>query len=315
MAAYIKPVNSASLTRGEWLEWRRGGIGGSDIGAIAGLNPFRGAFDVYIDKTIGRPDDSSANGAIYWGTVLEPVVAKEFEKQTGKQVRRCNYILQSRKSAFAFADVDRMVVGENAGLECKTTCAFNYREWENGEVPASYIAQCQWYMYVTGCERWYIACLIGGQNFVRHTIERDDELISMLVGIGREFWKNNVLAGVPPEPDASRTCCDYIKNRFAADSGGSVLLTGELAKAAEEIVEIKKQEKLLKERRTCLENKVKLYMGGAARGECARLETTWKTQRGAPRLDVEALVRDYGIDNIRDYYTETKIRKFDIKET
>lgn len=313
MAEYIKLVNTAGLSREEWLCRRREGIGGSDIAAVAGLSPFRGAFDVYTDK-IGLPKPDEENNAMYWGTVLEPIVAKEFERQTGKTVRRCNYTLQSTKTPFAFADVDRMINGENAGLECKTTNAFMAKEWENDEVPAAYICQCQWYMYVTGCEKWYIACLIGGQRFVHSVIERDSELISLLVEKAADFWENNVLKKVPPSANASSSCCEYIKQRYSTDNGSFVPMTSTIANAAAEVFKTKQREKELHSYRTGLENQIKLYMGEAQRGCCEKYETIWKTQNGPARLDIEALVKDYNIQDINDYYTPTTVRKFSVKE-
>jgi len=34
-----------------WLKQRQKGIGGSDVGAILGLNKYKSAFQVYLDKT------------------------------------------------------------------------------------------------------------------------------------------------------------------------------------------------------------------------------------------------------------------------
>ena len=39
-------ASTASMSREDWLAHRLDGIGGSDIGAILGLNPWRSALDV-----------------------------------------------------------------------------------------------------------------------------------------------------------------------------------------------------------------------------------------------------------------------------
>ena len=96
MNACVKVVNVNSISHDEWLKYRKDGIGGSDIGAIVGMNPYRGAFDVFVDKTTDESPDISDRDPVYWGTVLEPIVAKEFEKRSGKKVRRCNFILRTR---------------------------------------------------------------------------------------------------------------------------------------------------------------------------------------------------------------------------
>lgn len=315
MKAYTTVKKTSGMTRSEWLRVRRGGIGGSDIGSIAGANKFSSAYDVFMNKVHGYDKDLSENEAVYWGTVLEEVVAQEFCKRTGKRVKRLNAVLASNETPYAYANVDRMVVGENAGLECKTTNAFSGDEWEDGEVPSSYLCQCQWYMYVMGCDYWYIACLIGGQRFTYRRIDRDDELISILLACAKDFWENNVLKKLPPAPDASRACTEHIKERYPNDNGETVIMTQDIRNAADELCDIKRQEKHIKERRTELENQIKQYMGEAQRSVCEKYEVTWKTQRGASRLDVAALAADYDITDLSEYYLPAApVRKFIIKE-
>lgn len=315
MKAYRIVKSTSGISREEWLEVRRGGLGGSDIGAIVGVNKYSSAYEVFMTKVNAYDKDLSENEAVYWGTVLEDVVAREFSKRTGKRVKHLNAVLASRETPYAYANVDRMIVGENAGLECKTTNAFSCDNWKENEIPSSYLCQCQWYMYVMGCDYWYIACLIGGQHFTYQRIDRDDELISLLLASAKEFWENNILAKEPPAPDASRSCTEYIREHYAEDNGCTVILTSDIAAAADELFEVKQQEKCIKERRTELENKIKQYMGEAQRGECKKYEILWKTQRGAAKLNVAALAEDYGIADLSNYYLPAApVRKFILKE-
>lgn len=312
--SYTKLTSTLDISRDEWLMFRKKGIGGSDIGAIMGVNPWSSAFNVFVDKTTDYTNDLSNNDAIYWGTVLEDVVAKEFTKRTGKKVARLNAILKSDETPFAFADIDRRIVGENAGLECKTTNAFNSDEWKDDEVPASYICQCQWYMYVTGFEKWYIACLIGGQKFVYKEIQRDDELILYMLERATEFWNNNILKNVAPAVDGSNSCTDYLKNEYPKDNGETVILSSDYITFADELIRIKEQEKNLKKQKTDLENKLKQYLGEAQCGQSERFTITWKTQNAAPKLDKEALAKDIGAEALSRYYIPQTLRKFNIKE-
>ncbi|MFX8004365.1 lambda-exonuclease family protein, partial [Acinetobacter baumannii] len=120
--------------------------------------------------------------AAYFGTMLEDLVAKEFERRSGKKVRRKNAMLKHPEHPFIMANIDRMIVGEKAILECKTTSAYNAKEWESEEIPDSYIIQVQHYLGVLGPEyqKAYFAVLIGGNKFVWKEIERDDELIEII---------------------------------------------------------------------------------------------------------------------------------------
>lgn len=315
MTLFCKKIaNTLNMPHEEWVKLRKGGIGGSDIGAIMGINPYSSSFNVFIDKTTDYVKDLSDNEAVYWGTTLEDIVAKKFEKRTGKKVARLNAILQSKETSFAYANIDRRIVGEDAGLECKTTNAFNANEWKDGEVPASYICQCQWYMYVTGFKKWYIACLIGGQNFVQYTLERDDELIRYMLERASEFWNNNVLKNEAPLADGSANCTEYLKEKFPEDNGESVMFTSDYIAYVEQLAEIKKQEKELKNQKTDLENRLKQYMGEAQTGTCEKYTVSWKTQNSAPKLDKKRLAEDIGAEFLAQYYTPTTVRRFSIKE-
>ena len=43
-------VDISTLTREQWLAFRRLGIGGSDVAAIMGISPFATSRDLYYDK-------------------------------------------------------------------------------------------------------------------------------------------------------------------------------------------------------------------------------------------------------------------------
>lgn len=177
MRAWNVFAKTKDMPKAEWLRLRRNGIGGSDAAAIMGLSPWRTAMDVWLEKT-GEftEDESQDNEKMYWGTALEDVVAREFMTRTGLKVRRRNAILQHRKHHFMIANVDRLVIGHKAGLECKTTGQYSADDWTMG-VPDYYIPQVQHYMAVTGYDTWYVAVLIGGQEYKHYEVPRDDGFI------------------------------------------------------------------------------------------------------------------------------------------
>lgn len=110
-----KLVSTLNMEKTEWLRYRKRGIGGSDAGAVCGLNPYRSAIEVYQDKISENIEDID-NEAMRQGRELEEYVAKRFMEESGKKVRRANAMYYDEKNPFMFADVDRMIVGENAGL-------------------------------------------------------------------------------------------------------------------------------------------------------------------------------------------------------
>ena len=137
--------------RESWLRERRRGIGDrSDIGAILGLSRWRSPLDVYLDK-IGEAEEQESSDAMYWGTVLEGIVADEYARRTGKKVRKINAILACEGEPWRRASVDRLVIGERKILECKTAGAHMGHEWGpdgSDEVPDVYRAQVAWYQHV-----------------------------------------------------------------------------------------------------------------------------------------------------------------------
>ena len=104
----------------QWLKERQCGIGGSDVGAILGVNKYKTPFEVYLEKTEPITEVGEQSESAYWGDQFEEVVAKEFEKRTGKKVRRDRKHYKHKEYSFMVANIDRKVVGENAILECKT---------------------------------------------------------------------------------------------------------------------------------------------------------------------------------------------------
>ena len=183
----LTKVKTADMSRVDWLKLRRHSIGGSDAAAIVGLNDYASPFSVWSDKQ-GVVEDKPDNEAMRQGRDLEDYVAQRFCAETGKRVKRCNYTLYNTLYPFAHANIDRSIVGENAGLECKTTSALNTRKFKNGDFPANYYVQCMHYMAVTGCDKWYLAVLVLNKAFMVFEIARDEGEIAALMEAERDFW-------------------------------------------------------------------------------------------------------------------------------
>lgn len=196
-------VSTIGLPKEEWLKYRKQGICGSDAGAIAGMNPYVSAFSVYQDKIAEKIKEIPDNEAMKQGRDLEEYVAKRFTEETGMRVKRANYIFQNEKYNWMLADFDRLIVGQKAGLECKTVSPYSAEKWKDGAVPLSYLLQVQHYLAVSGYECWYVAALIYGRDFVIRKIERDEETIRSLIKIEEHFWFERVKKKNPPEPDGS----------------------------------------------------------------------------------------------------------------
>ena len=151
-------VKTNNLSREEWLKYRTHGIGGSDVSIIAGINPFKSVHQLWLEKTGQVEPEQTESEYAHFGTLLEPIVRKEFTARTGIKVRKKHMLLQSEEYPFMYADLDGVINdnGELAIFEAKTASQYKMDTWEE-EVPAGYILQVQHYMAVTGAKKADIA--------------------------------------------------------------------------------------------------------------------------------------------------------------
>lgn len=269
-----KLISTLNLDKENWLQYRKQGIGGSDAGAVCGLNPYRTAMQVYYDKASDEIEDID-NEAMRQGRELEEYVARRFCEASGKKVRRANAMYYDEKNPFMLADVDRMIVGENAGLECKTASPFMADHWKDGNIPVSYQIQCYHYMAVCNADAWYIAVLIYGKEFKYHRIDRDDDIIANLIQIEKEFWNNHIIPKIIPAPDGSKTADLAIAERFKTSHGFTIPLAGfdERLRRRQELLEV--MDHMEKEKRQ-IDQELKIYLGDAETAENEHYRVSWK---------------------------------------
>ncbi|PKF08351.1 YqaJ viral recombinase family protein [Macrococcoides caseolyticum] len=305
-------LSTKDMTHEEWLKARQSGIGGSDAGTILGVNKWKSKTQLFFEKVNPELKQQVDNEFIYWGNVLEDVVAKEFETRTGKKVRKNNKMLRHPEHEFMLANLDRVIVGEKALLECKTTSQYNIDQWKDDEIPASYLCQIQHYMAVTGYEKAYIAVLCGGNQFIWKEVPRDDELIEIIINAEKDFWYNNVLAGVIPEIDGSDATKDFLNHMYKDIDETEVQLSDDVETLLTALEQVKQEEKELKELKTQYENKIKHILGNNLAGKTSGYQVTWKPQV-RKTLDTKKIREIYG-EQLDPYYKEIETRVLKIKQ-
>lgn len=304
-------TDTKDLSREQWLDLRMNGLGGSDASVILGFNNWKSPFQLYIEKTTFIPQEETDNEFIYWGNVLEDVVAQEFAKRTGKEVYEDFKMLAHPEYPFMTANLDRRIVGENAFLECKTTSAYKMKDWDGDQVPAAYLIQIQHYMAVTGFDKCYIAVLIGGNHFVHKEIERDQELIDMIIQAEKGFWENHVMAKEPPEIDGSAAAKEFINNKYAIDDGSEIYLGADVDVTLEALDAVKAEIKALEVAKTKYENDIKLQMKQSEKAVTKGYEVKYKTQV-SNRIDTKRLKQEQP-ELYKQYVKESTSRKFTYK--
>ena len=114
----LTKISTASMSREDWLAERRHSLGGSDMGAMLGLNRWSSPYSVWAEKT-GRLPPKEDNEAMRQGRDLEEYVASRFTEKSGKQVQRMNYLLRNDDAPYLHANIDRRILGEGAALSAR----------------------------------------------------------------------------------------------------------------------------------------------------------------------------------------------------
>lgn len=306
-----KIVNVASISREEWLAWRRTGIGGSDAAAVIGLNPFRSRIEVYADK-MGMMPEKEDTESMRLGRDLEDYVAHRFCEATGKKVRRNNFMWCHDEHRCMIADVDREIIGENAGLECKTTQAWGGKVIMKGEIPLTYYVQCMHYMATMGYDRVYLAVLIFGKGFFHFTIERDEDEIAALVAAEAAFWCDHVEAGISPDPDGSQSAEQAVDAIWGNRAQEDELLMFDFSDDMRELCDLAAAEKEIKRRKDAIKQRLQAALGEHMVGSSDRYVITWRPQERSS-IDSRRLYRERP-DIYREYLTTSSTRIFKIKE-
>ena len=268
-------VSTKDMSREDWLELRKHSIGGSDAGAIMGMNDWRSPLEVYADK-LGLIPEKETNESMRLGNDLEDYVARRFVEATGKKVRKANFMYMHDKYDFITANVDREVVGENAGLECKTMSQLSKYDVENGEIPAQYYCQCQHYMEVMGYDHMYIGFLVYSKGFFWHKVDRNQDFIDQMIALELEFWHEFVEKQVPPDPDGSESSMDTLMAMYPKDNGTEVWLDND-----HEVMryqELTRTIKRLKNQKDEMKAAICSELGNSSTGSSDRFIVTWKTQ-------------------------------------
>ncbi|MDO6747173.1 YqaJ viral recombinase family nuclease [Gilvimarinus sp. 1_MG-2023] len=238
-AAYVQFIleDTDYDNQSEDIQWhlrRRLGIGGSDLAAILGLDPYRQAYDVWLEKT-GRelPRDLDSEN-VFWGNEYEEPIAKEYcrrmKERTGEdfKVRNKNMPAVHKEHPFLLANIDRDIVGMRRGLEIKNVGWRMAPLWgEDGtdEAAEYYIPQPHHYMLCMDYQEWDLAALIGGQELRIYHFERDPEMDQIIIDTCRDFWFENVIADHPPEIDLEhKRVGDLLKRAYKTISGDVVEL-------------------------------------------------------------------------------------------
>lgn len=296
----------------EWLMLRRElGVGGSEAAAVVGMNPYKSAYSLWAEKT-GKIPEFEGNLTTEVGSYLEEFVAKLFEREKGLKLRRKNRILVNTLYPYAFADVDRVVVGENSVLEIKTTNSPPaMRKFRKGEYPEQWYCQMTHYLAVGGFEKAYLAVLIGCRDFKIFELDRDEDEIKALMQAEEAFW-SGVKNGTPPAVDGSASTSEAISMLFPESNEESVSLFSYDADLRR-YLELGERIKELKAQQDEASNRVKAFMSEAGRGESEKFKVSWASSERST-FDSKRFAKDHEDIDLSEYYKKSTVRTFRVTE-
>ncbi|WP_174351849.1 lambda-exonuclease family protein [Paenibacillus sp. JMULE4] len=306
-------VETEGLTHDQWLEYRRKGIGGSDIAGICGLSKWKRPIHVFLEK-IGQAPPESQSEAAEWGTLLEPLIADKFARNHPEwAITEKKVIYSHPKYEWALGNLDRMIICPDRGrgiLEIKTASEYLKHEWDDGNIPDYYFVQLQWYMFVCGLDWGYFATLIGGNKYREYEVYRDDELIGQLLRLASDLWYNHILPRTPPPFDGSDASTNLLNRLYPDASESSIKL--EDVGLIEKYLEKKQQIKDLEEEFSEVENLIKAILGNHEIGICGNYRVKWEN-RSRTGVDGKLLKERYP-DIYQECLKFTKFRQLSIKQ-
>jgi putative phage-type endonuclease len=291
----ILPADT-QMSREEWLFERKKGIGSSDIAALVSADPYRGPLDVWLDKT-GRDRAGIETRPMRLGRALEPIILAEFIEETGREARLDGVLAVHPTVQIARATPDSRLVAEPAGVELKAP-GFRQaghwgRSWSN-EYPEQYVAQCAWQMAVLDLDEWYLAALLGGQDFRVYRIHRDRELEEGLLEAAQRFWKDHVLADVAPPLDASDAARRYVESRFPTSVRSARVATPEEEVLIHELADARARERAAEADFERIGTLLRESIGEAEAVELKGLaKIGWKSQRGRTTTDWKSIAATF----------------------
>ena len=307
-----KLADKKTLTHEGWLELRKSSIGGSEIAAILGMNPYSSAITVYADKhDLSKP--IVENEAMREGRELEWYVADRYMEKTGKKVRNDFYVYADDEYDYMTANIDRRIVGENAGLECKRMLfSANDYNFEAGEVPKMYYVQCQWYCMIFGFDHMDFAVWVPGKGVYVVTIPRNDDFISDMRSRAIDFWENNVLAHRMPVPDGSEASIETLKEIYPKPVENTSVMIPGLDKMVSDYKELNKMAQEYTKRADQIKADICRKIGTNEVAIGNDYECSWKmTSRTG--FDKDRLKADHP-EIYSKYVTKTSYRKFGAKK-
>jgi len=284
--------------RAEWLEYRKSGIGSSEVASILGLNPWESPYQLWRRKKgLEAPKDETF--AMKAGHYLEDAVSQFWADETQREVIKSSagdWLVVNNEKPFLRASPDRTFWidasgkknAENKGiLECKTTQMTIDAE----DLPKHWFCQLQWLLGVSEMNQGSLAWLCSGREFGYKDIAFVSDFYGWMVEEVEKFWKDNILGNVEP---AATTVEDVITKYARHTEGKIVEATAEIIDAYNKLKGVRAEINALEEKKEEYEATIKLCFGDAeAISYGGQTLATWKAAKDSRKFDDKTYQKDH----------------------
>lgn len=308
MKNYKVVADVRHMSREKWLAMRKNSVGGSEGAAVVGASRWKTPFEAWGEKTELVKKKDEPTEAMRWGTILEPVIRREFAVRNNLEVSEAKYVFCHKDYDFMTANIDgyvKLADGSYAVLEIKTSNYFAADDWKEG-CPIEYYMQVQYYMGILGLNKAFIAVLIGGSDYRQLEIDRDEETIQFIFAKVIDFWQL-VEKKVPPAVGSGDM--EMLNKLFGKSKAEIKILSDDMAGLCEAFEKAKADMEEAKKRKEDAEAKLKIAMGSAESGSCGDYKISWKSvaRKSFSSEKAKALLT---IEQIKECTVESSSRTF-----
>jgi len=295
-------------------ELRRTRIGGSEVGAVLGCDPYRDAHALWVFKH-GLAEPGPPNIRMKLGLALEPGVLHLYADDTGYTVTRGGYMCPHPTIPFMVYSPDGLIDGERRGVDAKVVSYDQRHHWgeDADHVPPHIQLQCHWYMIALNYEYWDLAVVFPGLEFRRYTIEKDPVFEEWILERAEEYWRRYLIGDEEPPIGAAEASKHYLARRFPRNLHPPRDATPEETAWLEEYGELRRAAKSLETAKKTLQARLTRAIGDSDGLLWSRGKMTWKLTKDSSKIQWEklgeSLLKDYADDEkaaLEHQFTETK---------
>lgn len=290
--------NLSTYPKEQFHERRMKGIGGSDISAIMGVNPWKSPLDVYLDK-IGESNPIEDNFPMRLGRAMEVTLRESYQElhdlginYSGDTVISQADHLMIFEDGIFYHHPDGVVRfhPDDAHLEdylWEAKSSSRYSAWKTGP-PPEVVMQCQWGLMLSGLPKCVISLSLGSREYREFEILPDAKMQEEMRRAADEFWCFHVVTKIPPDPSGSESDRVWLDGEFE-ERESVAPLSAKLVELGEQRVQLDAVVKYHGKLRDEIDQLIMKELGDHSAAAGDNFRVTWKRPKPRQTLNKNAL--------------------------